>query len=79
MVFAIEIGLVDGEGVDELLDFAVGVAAQVGEVGREGRDAPSGAHAIGDPALDVVALGLGEHHAGAPVEEIADRAEFLLR
>ena len=77
MLLAIEIGLVDREGVDELLDLAVGVAAQVGEVGREGRDLESG-HALGDAALHVIALGLGEEHAGAPVEEIADLAEFLL-
>ena len=44
------------------------VAAQMGEVGREGRDAEDG-HAVGDAALDVVALGLGEDHAGAPVEK----------
>ena len=77
VVFAVEIGLVDSKGVDELFDFSVGVAAQIGEIGPEGRD-PERVHAVGDPSLDVIALGFAEQHAGASVEELADRAQFLL-
>ena len=37
VIFAVEIGLVDGEGVDESLDLAVQIAAQAGEIAGEGR------------------------------------------
>src|SRR4051794_17264575 len=77
MLLAIEIGFVHGEGVDELLDLAVGIAAQEGEIGREERDLEE-RHAIADAPLHVIALGCREQHAGAPVEEIADLLEILV-
>src|SRR4029079_6096970 len=61
-----------------MLDASLSVAAQIGEIGPEGSD-PERAHALGDSPLDIIALGLAEQHAGASVEELADRAEFLLR
>ena len=77
MVLAVEVGLVDRERVDELLDLAAHVAAQPGEIAGEGAGAGR-RHPIGDAALDVVSLGLGEDHPGAPVEEFAQPAELLL-
>ena len=73
MVFPVEIGLVDGGGVDQFLDFAVHVRAQAreiaGEGGRSGRD-----HPLFDATFDEIAPGLGEDHAGMAIEIIAQPA-----
>ena len=50
MLLAVEVGLVDGEGVDELLDLAFRIAAQAREIGREGRESRR-RHAVGDAAI----------------------------
>ena len=77
MVFPIEIGLVDGEGIDEVLDLALDVAAQPRKVARE-RAGPGGGHALDDAAFDVIPLGFGEDHAGTSVEKLAQSAKLLL-
>src|SRR5690606_18028333 len=70
VVFAIKVRLVDRERIDELLDLLVQVRTQVGGVRRKGACAGR-RDAVGNPALDVVAPGLGEHHAGAPIKNLA--------
>ncbi len=77
MILPVEIRLVDGEGVDEVLDLARRVAAQPRKVARE-RARAGGRHAVDDAALDVIPLGLGEDDAGSPVEEVAQSAKFFL-
>ena len=76
VVLTVEVGLIDGEGIDELLDLAVSVGAQASEIARKGRRV-GGGHALPDAPLDVIALGLGEYHSGASVEIFAERSKLV--
>src|SRR6185437_14992336 len=51
IVFAVEVGLVDGEGIDELLDLVARIGAQAVKITREGWGARSG-HALPNAPLD---------------------------
>jgi hypothetical protein len=35
VVFAIEIGLIDGEGIDQMLDFVIGIGPEQGKIRLE--------------------------------------------
>jgi len=76
VLLAIEIGLVDSEGVDELLDLAAHTAVQAREIAGEGSRAGR-RHPLVQPALDVIALGFAEQHAGAAIQEIAQPRELV--
>jgi hypothetical protein len=76
MVFAVEIRFVDGESIDELLDFPAGVGTQAREITRE-RAGARRQHALEHAALHVVALGFGEDHPGATVDEFTEPAELV--
>ena len=78
MILAIEIGLVDRERVDEMLDLVVGVGAQHGEIGLE-RGRSGGGNPLGEAAVDVIALVVVERHAGAAIKKFAEAPDILLR
>ena len=69
MVLAVEIGLVDGEAVDEQLGLA-GLAQQQAEIGGE-TVGIGGGDALGHTPVDIVALELAEQHSRAAVQELA--------
>ena len=69
VVLAIEIGLVDGEAVDEQLGLA-GLAQQQAEIGGE-TVGVGGGDALGHAPVDIVALGFAEQHSRAAVQELA--------
>src|SRR5688572_33136661 len=77
MLLPVEVGLVDGEGVDEILNLAFRVAAQTCEVVDEGFR-PGGPHSFDNASLHVVTLALGEHHARAAIQELAQTPKFVL-
>ena len=78
MVFAVEIGLVDREGVDQMFDLMVRIGAQRGEIRLE-RVRAGGRHALGDAAVDVIALVVVKQHPGSSIEKLAKPPDVLLR
>ena len=77
MLLAIEVGLIDREGIDEVLDLVVGIRPQQGEIGLERRRSGRG-NALREPAIDVVPLVVGKRHAGPAIEKFAQPANILL-
>jgi hypothetical protein len=70
MVFAIKIGFVHGQGVNELFNLTIQIAAQSGEIARKGTG--TGAlHALEHAPFHVVAFGLGEDDAGPAIQKFA--------
>ena len=78
VILAIEICLVDGERIDQMLDFVIGVGAQQRKIRLERRRAGRG-DAVLEAAIDEISLALREGHAGAAVEKFAESLDFLRR
>ena len=55
MILPIEVGLVDREGVDQMLDFMLDVRPQHGKIGLEGVGSGSG-NPFGEPTVDEISL-----------------------
>jgi hypothetical protein len=77
MILAVEIRFIDREGVDQVLDFTLRLAAQVGEVVREPA-ARCCCHPVRNPTLDEIALAFREDHARPAIEKLGQPAKFLL-
>src|SRR6185503_16555546 len=71
-----EIGLVRGERVDEVLPFRVRAILELREVVGEAGDSER-AQALGEAAVDHLALAVAQRNAGAPVDELACALEVL--
>jgi hypothetical protein len=67
MLFAIEIGFIDGEGVDKRLPLTVIINSEI-KIGGGGCRTPS-SHPFGNTSLDIIALVLSEDHAGPAVDQ----------
>src|SRR4029079_9320835 len=77
MLLPIEIGLVYGEGIYEILDLVIGVRPEQGKVGLEAFRTRRG-YTFLQPAVDVISFVFGETHAGPAIKEIAKTTNVLL-
>ena len=77
VVFAIEIGFIDRQRIDEVLDFPVGINAQLRKVCREGKR-PCCGHPIKNAPFHVISLGFRKNDSGLAIQKFAETAKFFL-
>src|SRR6187551_3660046 len=78
MLLAEEVRLIDGKGINEVLDLAIEIRSQQGKIRLERRRAAR-SHAFIETAVDVVTLVVGKQHAGPAIEEFAKPPHILRR
>ena len=78
MILAVEVGLIHGESVDQMLDLVVGVGAQGREIRLERRRS-GGDYPLGKTTVDVVSLVVVKQHSGAAIKKFAEPPDLLLR
>ena len=78
VLLPIKIRFVHGQGIDEMLDFPVGIDTKLRKI-RCKRRRTCCSHAIQNPSFDVITLGFSEDDACIAIKKFAKPPKLFLR